>query len=121
MWPTTARLPVPRSMRRSKCISNKDDNILCDCRKSSYRIAQDFRLLLRSNTWSPVRLMAGLCDRRRDEEGERKDQQGGMSLDRNRLSALLGLEQELHRFKPGAQLGSSIPGIVPAVSAPMCS
>jgi hypothetical protein len=31
--------------------------------------------------------IAGLCDRRRDEEGERKDQQGGMSFDRNRLRA----------------------------------
>jgi hypothetical protein len=30
--------------------------------------------------------IAGHCDRRRDEEGERKDQQGGMRFDRNRLS-----------------------------------
>ncbi|WP_200348923.1 hypothetical protein [Halochromatium glycolicum] len=54
---------------------------LGDCRKSSYRIAQDVRLPSRSVAGS----IAGLCDRRRDEEGERKDQQGGMSFDRNRL------------------------------------
>jgi 8-oxo-dGTP diphosphatase len=45
-------------------------------------MAQDVRL--------PSRSVAGRitehCDRRRDEEGERKDPQGGMRFDRNRLS-----------------------------------
>ncbi|MFP4246499.1 MAG: hypothetical protein ACLFQ1_04925, partial [Halochromatium sp.] len=59
----------------------------------SYRMAQDVRLPSRSVAGS----IAGLCDRRRDEEGERKDQQGGMSFDRNRPrppERAGGIEQE---------------------------
>jgi hypothetical protein len=53
-----------------------------DCRKMTVQGAPDFR----SSSRSDNRRIPGLCHCWRDTEDERKDQQAGLSLDRNRLS-----------------------------------
>jgi hypothetical protein len=84
---------ISMATHRDRFLAKAESFLLGDCRKSSYRIAQDVRLPSRSVAGS----IAGLCDRRRDEEGERKDQQGGMSFDRNRLSRCPGTRRARFR------------------------
>ena len=77
--------------------AQRKTGILGDCRKITYQIAQDFLSPSRSAGGS----IAGLCDCRRDAGGGRKDQQGGMGFDKNRLSR--SFSQPLLRKPLGAR------------------
>jgi len=60
--------------------------VLGDCRRFSYQIAPYFRSASRSDD----RRIVELCNCCRDAEAGRKDKQGGMRIDRNRLRCQTG-------------------------------